>query len=327
MDDFDEIYDEIDEATSDESYIGDDERMDTDRELTATLHRLTQILTESDDGEAQIVLVIDRLIDFIRNNEKLQMEKVLPSFIERKYEKEIEEVKAGLAVCNKGLERYPNNLDFLTRALRCATLMEDNDVAAEYYTKIKQVSYNRWNDLTYETVLNFLFMNPESNEKEILQTLQEGKKWLDTDEIYVKEYQFYNLIGDRIKGMESLKQAMGKLENAVKSALILINLQFSKGLCSDVIKTGEYLRATTIINDRDLAYVNYMITIARDSLFQAKLKNASKKADDFEDEFLRLDDMYDELLKNFSCKIKAEDIEKIKIKKNSLQYCRTELGI
>ena len=244
------------------------------------------------------------------------------------YEADMEARREMLDRCRERIEKFPERLEYLAGAIGFATGMGDEDSARDSYDRLRGAPCKRWPSHAYGAAIDFLMLHPEQNAKEITAVIQEGKKYLVSDEIFIKEYEYYRCIGEPDKGIDALKKAVSTLKNASNAALFLLSLHLERGEYDEAVSVGEYALATSgIDNPKDIARACFQTLLARDARFQMAMNSGERISGDHENTLLMIDEMYEYLIGNFSSHLSDRDIELAKIKKEVLKFHKIRLDI
>lgn len=242
-----------------------------------------------------------------------------------------EDADKALQTCREGLNRYPDNIKLLSKAIMLSIEFGEEESAGEYYERMKNASFKVWSGNAYSAAMDYLLLHPEENGEEIKNILENCKKNLKYyTRIYSDEYRYYHLIGEEDKGIESLKAAVSSFKNADVEALRLLEIQMDRGQVSEAEKTCMYCLSNSqvrISKKIEQPYILLLLTIIDDVKLKEKLTSPKKAVNiDLEPEFMRIEDEYDKLITDCSSALEPY-IDMIKAQKTTLEFLRVRADI
>ncbi len=194
-------------------------------------------------------------------------------------------------ICIKGLCRFPTNVDLLSDTIKYSANAGNLENAAQYYEKLKQIPWFRWNWRAFTFSFDYLLdLDPEANESECRTIVEHYQKYLPHEEkAYMAESELEAALGNPQGSMEVLHKTLDTISNASQCALRLADMQLDRGLYAQVIRTANYgLSASAEVQASiNVPYLYLVRALAKDALLHQEVfaKKYSDENYDFEKDF------------------------------------------
>lgn len=147
-----------------------------------------------------------------------------------------------IEMCQKGLDKFPEEIDLLSNILKYSSDMGDDETAEKYLNQlITNIPRKVWNWRTYTFTLDYLLKNPCINEAKCREIIGDYKKAFPAEEkSYVAESLLEEKLGNHTKSKEILENAVKERFNAPQCALKLLDLQMEQGEYEEALVTSNY---------------------------------------------------------------------------------------
>lgn len=141
----------------------------------------------------------------------------------------------------KGNEEYPENVDLLADCIHYSSLCFRDDIALEYYNKLRQIPWKCYNWRAFSFALDFLQKDFKKNECEIREVIKEFSSNIPYSErAYESEAELEEKLGNYDKAYIILTEAIHRFPNASQCAIKLLEYQLDRGMYNDALKTCRY---------------------------------------------------------------------------------------
>ena len=233
---------------------------------------------------------------------------------------QLSKYKQAAALCEKGLTRFPYNLDLLADVIKYFSMDGNEEKAAEYYAILQdRIPMHRWNWRAFTFSVDYLLSGDvEKNQQEARRVVEAYKKVLPYEErAYMAESELEEALGNHDRSMEVLRNAISRLRNAAQSALRLADMEMKRGEYEKVLETTSYVQAASAspqptINMPYIMLLNVMaedaILWGREVVHERDVKALEKKYELLQSKFPRL----------------LPYMEGMKIRCNMLKFIRTQ---
>lgn len=141
----------------------------------------------------------------------------------------------------KGEEEFPGNIDLIADCIHYSSLCSRDDIAGEYYKKLRQLPWKCYNWRAFSFAIEFLLKDFKKNEAEIREIIEKYKKYIPYDErAFESESELEEKLGNTEKVIDILTEAINRFPNASQCALRLLEYQFDRGLYDEALITARY---------------------------------------------------------------------------------------
>lgn len=141
----------------------------------------------------------------------------------------------------KGEEEFPGNIDLIADCIHYSSLCSRDDIAGEYYKKLRQLPWKAYNWRAFSFAIEFLLKDFTKNEAEIREVIDKYKKYIPYDErAFESEAELEENLGNTEKVISILTDAINRFPNASQCALRLLEYQVDRGLYDDALITARY---------------------------------------------------------------------------------------
>lgn len=179
-----------------------------------------------------------------------------------------------VAVCIRGLKRFPTDIDLLADAICYSSRRGDKETAEHYYQRlVETIPRRRWNWRAFTFSFDYLLKDPVRNEESCRAIIADYKKYHPSEErAYCAESELEGALGNETRSREVLEEAVGTLKSASQCALRLAEMQLDTGCFQEAIQTVNYAVCSSaqLQPSIDVSCLLLVRTMAKDALLHQK---------------------------------------------------------
>lgn len=179
-----------------------------------------------------------------------------------------------VAVCIRGLKRFPTDIDLLADAICYSSRRGDKATAEHYYQRlVETIPRRRWNWRAFTFSFDYLLKDPVRNEESCRAIIADYKKYHPSEErAYCAESELEGALGNETRSREVLEEAVGTLKSASQCALRLAEMQLDTGCFQEAIQTVNYAVCSSaqLQPSIDVSCLLLVRTMAKDALLHQK---------------------------------------------------------
>ncbi|MCR5479337.1 MAG: hypothetical protein K6F27_05670 [Ruminococcus sp.] len=203
----------------------------------------------------------------------------------------------------KGNKEFPGCVDLIADCIHYSSLCFRDDIAVEYYKRLRQLPLKCYNWRAFSFAIDFLMKDYNKNENEIRKVIEEYKCNIPYEERALEsEAELEEKLGNVDKAIDILTEAINRFPNASQCAIKLLEYQLDKGLYADAIKTARYgMSCIETQPSVNLPYFALCECLILDHFLHLKANKGEKIS---KQEIITLSEKYQTLSSKFKCDLR-----------------------